>query len=98
MKTDNDATSISLEQFSKWAKVRVKDLDKALKGLEKAEADLEAVVKEHLDKANWRGLRNRINKLKRELPTAGKFKQALKKEIAFEAKRFNKLLEHAKSR
>ena len=98
MKTDNDASTISLEQFAKWAKARAKELQNAKKGLEKAEADLEAVIKEQLDKANWRALRNRINKLRRDAPTAGRFKKALKAELAWETKRFNKLLEHVKPR
>jgi len=86
------ASPINLPSIGKWAKARSKDLKNLQKALEKAGDNFDGVIKEKLDKGNWRGLGNKIRKLKREFPTAARFQQKVKAELAREAKRFEKVL------
>lgn len=94
--TDTNGITISLPSIGKWAKARSKDIKGLQKALEKAGENFDGVIKERLDKGNWRGLGNRIKKLKREFPTTARFQQKVKAELAREAKRFEKVLELVK--
>jgi hypothetical protein len=90
-RTNDSEITISLPTIRKWAKTRLKDLKGLEKALERAGDNLEGVLKERLDKTNWRALGNRIKKLKREFPTAARFRQKAKAEVAWELKRFEKI-------
>jgi hypothetical protein len=90
-RTNDSETTISLPIIRKWAKTRLKDLKGLEKALERAGDNLEGVLKERLDKTNWRALGNRIKKLKREFPTPARFQQKAKAEVARELKRFEKI-------
>lgn len=92
------AIEISLDSISKFAKARAKELTTLQRALAKAEDDVEGVLKQQLDKAQWKAFFSKVRKLKKEFPTAGRFKQKLKAEVEYEVKRFEKLLEHAKGR
>ena len=90
-RTNDSEIAISLPAIRKWAKARLKDLKGLEKALAKASDDFEAVLKERLDKTNWRALGNRIKKLKREFPTTARFQQKVRAEVARELKRFEKI-------
>lgn len=88
---DSGESHINLPSIGKWAKARSKDLASLQKALAKAGDNFDGVIK-GLDKTHWRGLSNRIKKLKREFPTTARFQQKVKAELAREAKRFEKVL------
>ena len=88
---ESGESHINFPSIGKWAKARAKDLKGLQKALEKAGDNFDGVIKE-IDKTHWRGLGNRIKKLKREFPTTARFQQKVKAELAKEAKRFEKVL------
>ena len=92
MTTSTTANPLDLGTVKKWAKAHVKSLSSLKKKLDKSD-DVEAVLKT-LDVAEpaLRTLRNKARKLKREFPTAARFRSKLLREVDIEVKRYTKIL------
>lgn len=88
--------NVTVDEFRKWTKERLRSLKDLQKQLAKAD-DVDALVK-GLDAEGWKDFRKKARKLKSISRTAASYKNRVVKEAGRDSKRFTKILEQLQAK